>query len=107
MIKEAIKKEVNGNNLTYDEAAAVMNEMMSGTATQAQTAAFLTALRIKGETIDEITACATVMRDKALHVKRDTDVLDIVGTGGDGTTVQCQARAVRQIVLRLLELILQ
>lgn len=62
-----------------------MNEMMSGTATQAQTAAFLTALRIKGETIDEITACATVMRDKALHVKRDTDVLDIVGTGGDGT----------------------
>lgn len=108
-----------------------MNEMMSGTATQAQTAAFLTALRIKGETIDEITACATVMRDKALHVKRDTDVLDIVGTGGDGTgtliflqqrllllqpqefllqstaTVQCQARAVRQIVWRLLELILQ
>ena len=85
MIKEAIKKVVDGNNLTYDEAAAVMNEMMSGTATQAQTAAFLTALRIKGETIDEITACATVMRDKALHVKRDTDVLDIVGTGGDGT----------------------
>lgn len=131
MIKEAIKKVVDGNNLTYDEATAVMNEMMSGTATQAQTAAFLTALRIKGETIDEITACATVMRDKALHVKRDTDVLDIVGTGGDGTgtfnisttaafvvaaaefllqstaTVQCQARAVRQIVWRLLELILQ
>ena len=48
-------------------------------------ASFLTALRIKGETIDEITACAKVMREKALHIKPRTDVLDIVGTGGDGT----------------------
>lgn len=85
MIKEAIKKIVDGNNLTFDEAAQVMDEMMSGTATRAQMASFLTALRIKGETIDEITACAQVMRSKALHIKPKTDVLDIVGTGGDGT----------------------
>lgn len=85
MIKEAIKKIVAGSDLSFDEAAQVMEEMMTGTATQAQMASFLTALRIKGETIDEITACAQVMRDKALHIKPKTDVLDIVGTGGDGT----------------------
>ena len=85
MIKEAIKKVVAGSDLSLDEAAQVMEEMMTGTATQAQMASFLTALRIKGETIDEITACARVMRDKALHIRPKTDVLDIVGTGGDGT----------------------
>ena len=85
MIKEAIKKVVAGSDLSFDEAAQVMEEMMTGTATQAQMASFLTALRIKGETIDEITACARVMRDKALHIRPKTDVLDIVGTGGDGT----------------------
>lgn len=85
MIKEAIKEVVAGENLTFDEATQVMDEMMSGTATQSQMASFLTALRIKGETIDEITACAKVMREKALHIKPKTDVLDIVGTGGDGT----------------------
>lgn len=85
MIKEAIKTVVAGKDLTFDEAAAVMEEMMSGNATQAQMSAFLTALRMKGETIDEITACAQVMRSKALHVSRKTDALDIVGTGGDGT----------------------
>lgn len=123
MIKEAIKKLVAGNDLTFDEAAQVMDEMFSGTATQSQMAAYLTALRIKGETIDEITASAQVMREKALHIKPNRDVLDIVGTGGDGTgtfnisttaafiiaaagiplqstaTVQCQAKAVRQTVL--------
>lgn len=85
MIKEAIRKAVSYTDLTFEEASQVMNEMMSGTATQSQTAAFLTALRMKGETIDEITACAAVMRSKALHIKPQTDVLDIVGTGGDGT----------------------
>ena len=69
MIKEAIKKLVAGNDLTFDEAAQVMDEMFSGTATQSQMAAYLTALRIKGETIDEITASAQVMREKALHIK--------------------------------------
>ena len=83
MIKEAIKKLVAGNDLTFDEAAQVMDEMFSGTATQSQMAAYLTALRIKGETIDEITASAQVMREKALHIKPNRDVLDIVGTGGD------------------------
>lgn len=85
MITEAIKKLVDGKDLRYDEAADVMDEMMSGEATNAQMAAFLTALRIKGETIEEITACARVMRDKALHIEPREDVLDIVGTGGDGT----------------------
>ncbi len=85
MIKEATIKLASGSDLGYKESAQVMDEMMSGTATQAQTAAFLTALRFKGETIDEITACAEVMRSKALHITPKTDVLDIVGTGGDGT----------------------
>ena len=57
MIKEAILKVVSGSDLTYDESKQVMEEMMTGTATQAQMASFLTALRMKGETIDEITAC--------------------------------------------------
>lgn len=77
MIKEAIKKLVAGNDLTFDEAAQVMDEMFSGTATQSQMAAYLTALRIKGETIDEITASAQVMREKALHIKPNRDVLSI------------------------------
>lgn len=85
MIKEAILKVVSGSDLTYEESKQVMEEMMTGTATQAQMASFLTALRMKGETIDEITASAEVMRSKALHVKHETDVMDIVGTGGDGT----------------------
>lgn len=85
MITQATKKLVINKDLTYDEASSVMDEMMSGQATDAQMAAFLTALRLKGETIDEITACASVMRQKALHVHAKTDVLDIVGTGGDGT----------------------
>ena len=86
MIKEAIKKLGcrRMTSLLY-EAAQVMDEMFSGTATQSQMAAYLTALRIKGETIDEITASAQVMREKALHIKLTVDVLDIVGTGGDGT----------------------
>mgnify|MGYP000494207830 CR=1 FL=1 len=103
MIKEAIKKLVAGNDLTFDEAAQVMDEMFSGTATQSQMAAYLTALRIKGETIDEITASAQVMREKALHIKPNRDVLDIVGTGGDGTGTfnisTTAAKAVQQTVL--------
>lgn len=85
MIKEAIIKLSNNENLTYDEASQVMEEMMTGVATQAQMGAFLTALRIKGETIDEISACAYVMRDKALRIKTDKEVMEIVGTGGDGS----------------------
>lgn len=85
MIQKAIQEILNGNHLDFDTAKAVMNQMMEGTATQAQMGALLTALRMKGETIEEITACATVMREKSLKVNPICDAIDIVGTGGDGT----------------------
>lgn len=86
-IKEAINKVVNGQDLTLDEAKAVMKIMLGAEATQAQIGSFLTALRIKGETIDEIIGCATVMQEKAEHIHPhvDTPYVDLVGTGGDGT----------------------
>ncbi len=83
MIKEAIYKVVNKENLTAAEAEAVMEEIMSGNATQAQMSAFLTGLRMKGETIEEITALAKGMRAKGMKVNTTGDVLEIVGTGGD------------------------
>ena len=85
MIKEAIVKLSKRENLDIDTTKQVMNEIMSGEATEAQIGAFLTALMMKGETIDEITACATVMREKALHINPKVKVMEIVGTGGDGT----------------------
>lgn len=87
MIAEAIKKIVNKGDLTYDEAYQVMNEIMDGATTQVQNAAFLAALSTKStraETIDEISGCAAAMRAHALKVDHDMDVLEIVGTGGDG-----------------------
>ncbi len=85
MIRESISKLMQGSDLTRDEAAGVMNEIMDAVATPAQMASFLTALRLKGETVDEITGCARVMRDKAIAVKPSRkDIVDIVGTGGDG-----------------------
>ena len=84
MIKEAIAKVSNGDNLTYSEAEEVIREIMTGSATPAQTASFLTALHIKGETTDEISASAYVMRDCATRVQYNGDVMEIVGTGGDG-----------------------
>lgn len=83
MIKEAIYKLINHKDLTYEESLAVMGEMMDGTATQAQMGGFLTALRMQGETIDEITAFATVMREKGVKLHPERDVMEIVGTGGD------------------------
>lgn len=83
MIKEAIYKVVNKEDLTYDMAVEVMDEIMSGKATQIQISSFLTALRMKGETIEEITACAAGMRKHAVRLLHDMDVLEIVGTGGD------------------------
>lgn len=83
MIKEAIHKLVLGESLGIDETKTVMREIMEGQATNAQIAAFSTALRIKGETVDEITACASVMREKAVRFNTNGDVLEIVGTGGD------------------------
>ena len=85
MIKEMIKKAAEGIDLTYDEAAEVTREIMTGSTTPAQTAAYLTALHIKGETTDEISASAYVMRDCADRVNYPGDVLEIVGTGGDGS----------------------
>ena len=87
MIKEAIAKIVSKQDLTYDEAYTVMNEIMNGETTPTQNAAFLAALSTKSakaETIDEISGCATAMREHALTVDHDMDVLEIVGTGGDG-----------------------
>ena len=88
MIKEAIEKIVRKEDLTYDEAYTVMNEIMSGETSQVQNAAFLAALSAKSahmETIDEISGCAQAMREKAIPFDRgDMDVMDIVGTGGDG-----------------------
>jgi len=85
MIQESISKLIEKQDLTLDEAIAVMDEIMSGNATDAQIAGFLIALRLKGETIDEITACAKVMREKASRIKPSTQnqLIDVVGTGGD------------------------
>jgi anthranilate phosphoribosyltransferase len=83
MIKEAIYTLINGKDLTFEEAKMVMEEMMEGTATQAQMGAFLTCLRMQGETIDEITAFASVMREKGVKIQPTREVIDIVGTGGD------------------------
>ncbi|MCE5343212.1 MAG: anthranilate phosphoribosyltransferase [Eubacteriales bacterium] len=84
MIKEAIRKLIDHQNLTYEEAMAVMDEIMTGQPSPVQMAAFLTALAAKGETIEEITACATGMRAHAKPVKHQLNLLEIVGTGGDG-----------------------
>ena len=86
MIKEAIVKIVNKEDLTYDEAYAVMNEIMGGETTSTQNAAFLAALSTKSakaETTDEIAGCAAAMREHAVQVKTGMDVFEIVGTGGD------------------------
>ena len=84
MIKEAIIKLSKKEDLTYQEAETVMDEFMSGQATPVQMSSYLTALSIKGETIDEITASAAGMRAHCIKLLHDLDVLEIVGTGGDG-----------------------
>ena len=83
MINAAIAKIIDKQDLTYDEAVAVMDEIMSGETSPVQTAAFLAALAAKGETIEEITACAAGMRAHALRLEHSFDLLEIVGTGGD------------------------
>jgi anthranilate phosphoribosyltransferase len=89
MIKEMIQKAVTGNDLAEEEMVAVMNEIMEGLATDAQIGAFITALRVKGETIFEITGAARVMREKATRIEVNNGsvnietVLDTCGTGGD------------------------
>ena len=87
MLKEAIRKTTNGKNLSRQEMEAAMDEIMSGSATGAQIGCLLTALKMKGETVAEITGAATVMRSKAVPLpveENGTPLIDTCGTGGDG-----------------------
>ena len=84
MIKEAIIKLSKKQDLSYEEAEQVMNEIMEGQASDVQKSAYLTALSMKGENIDEITASAAGMRAHCIKLLHNMDVLEIVGTGGDG-----------------------
>ncbi|MFC1988543.1 anthranilate phosphoribosyltransferase [Chloroflexota bacterium] len=84
MIREAIQQLVEGKSLSAEEAAQVMDEIMEGQVTPAQFGAFVTSLRLKGETAEEISGLARIMRAKAVPVKVAGPVIDIVGTGGDG-----------------------
>ncbi len=84
MIREAIAKVIEKKNLTEAEMVSTFDEIMSGAASPAQIGAFITALRMKGETIEEITGAARVMREKALHIKTEAKmIVDTCGTGGD------------------------
>lgn len=83
MITQAINIAISGRDLEYDTAKKTMEEIMDGQATHAQIASFLTAMRMKGESINEITACASAMRDKGIRICPEGEVMDIVGTGGD------------------------
>ena len=86
MIKEALARVVNRQDLSEEEMTAVMEEIMSGSCTPAQIGAFITALRMKGESVAEITGAARVMREKATQIKVEAEiVVDIVGTGGDAS----------------------
>lgn len=85
MIKEAILKVVNGNDLNAKEAYGAMDEIMSGEASEVQMSAYLTALSMKGEIIEEITASTKAMRAHCVKLLNDEEVLEIVGTGGDGS----------------------
>jgi anthranilate phosphoribosyltransferase len=85
VIQEVVSRLLDGHVLTREESRATMGEIMAGEATQAQIAGFLVALRAKGETAEEIAGCADAMREHVLHVNpQRTDLVDVVGTGGDG-----------------------
>ncbi|MCL2018283.1 MAG: anthranilate phosphoribosyltransferase [Oscillospiraceae bacterium] len=85
MIKEAIIKASKKEDLSYEEAHTVMDEIMKGEASQIQMAAYLTAMSVKGETIDEISGSAAGMRSHCIRLLHHVDVLEIVGTGGDNS----------------------
>lgn len=85
MIVNAIKKVVEGQDLTREECYGAMDDIMGGRSTPAQIASFITALRLKGETVEEIAACAQVMRDRVVRIRAEgPDLVDTCGTGGDG-----------------------
>ncbi len=85
MIREGIQKLIEGTDLTFEESEIIMREVMSGKATNAQTAAFLTALRMKGESVEELIAFTSVMRSNCctIHPKVQGRLVDTCGTGGD------------------------
>ncbi|MFL2784200.1 MAG: anthranilate phosphoribosyltransferase [Dehalococcoidia bacterium] len=83
-MQDFIQKLIDGNNLTFEESKIAMNHIMEGSSTEAQFGAFVTSLRIKGETVDEVAGMASVMREKSLKVNVDGILLDTCGTGGDG-----------------------
>ncbi len=85
MIKEAIFSLIQKKDLSFEQSKQVMNEIMSGEATEVQMSAYLTALALKGETIDEITGSASGMREHCIKLLHGRDVLEIVGTGGDNS----------------------
>ena len=85
MIREAILKVSKKEDLTYDEAYQTMDEIMSGEASEVQMSSYLTAMAMKGETIEEITASAEAMRSHCVRLLNDVEALEIVGTGGDGS----------------------
>jgi len=86
-IQEAIQQLVCGQHLTLAQTEAIFTDIMTGNTTDAQIASFVTAMRMKGETIDEITACAKVMRAQCAKIFPREDVMDIVGTGGDNANL--------------------
>src|SRR6204780_3453022 len=83
--KSIIGKVATGATLSRDEAASAFDSMMSGEATPSQMGGLLMALRVRGETVDEITGAVTIMRAKMLGVKAPADAIDVVGTGGDAS----------------------
>src|SRR5579875_2145715 len=83
--KALLAKVATGASLTRDESASAFDRMMSGEATPSQMGALLMALRVRGETVDEITGAVTTMRAKMLRVKAPADAVDVVGTGGDAS----------------------
>ena len=84
MITEALRELVSGKDISYETTKEVMREITAGQATQAQISAFVTALKINGETVDEITAATEIMKEKCIKTELGTEnTLDIVGTGGD------------------------
>ena len=84
MITDLIEKLVQKENLTFDEAVSAMTLIMEGEATPSQFGSLVTALRMKGETVDEVSGMASVMRSMSLHVETESDLVDTCGTGGDG-----------------------